>query len=163
MMNVGHIQPGRPSMGSWLTYGLGNDNKNLPGFVVLCPEVPTTVGPPLWNSAFLPPIYQGTYISDNVREKKFDPEKLIPNIRNDKFDLKAQKSELDLLNQLDRLQMQQEHADDPQLDATCNPWRRLIACRPKRRMSSTSAKRAKPPSSCTVKEARPAAALLRRG
>jgi len=38
---------------------LGTDNKNLPGFVVLCPEVPTTVGPPLWNSAFLPPMYQG--------------------------------------------------------------------------------------------------------
>ncbi len=118
MMNVGHIQPGRPSMGAWLTYGLGTENKNLPGFVVLCPEVPTTVGPPLWNSAFLPPMYQGTFISDNVRDKKFDPEKLIPNIRNDKFDLKQQKSELDLLSKLDRLQMDQEHADDPQLDAT---------------------------------------------
>src|SRR5450432_3851059 len=64
MMNVGHIQPGRPSMGSWITYGLGTENKSLPGFVVLCPEVPTTVGPPLWNSAFLPPVYQGTFITD---------------------------------------------------------------------------------------------------
>src|ERR1051325_8754969 len=66
MMNTGHTQVGRPSLGSWLTYGLGTDNKNLPGYVVLCPDVPTTVGPPLWNSAFLPAMHQGTYISDRV-------------------------------------------------------------------------------------------------
>jgi hypothetical protein len=118
MMNVGHIQPGRPSIGSWITYGLGTENRNLPSFVVLCPEVPTTVGPPLWNSAFLPPVYQGTYISDSVKEKKFDPQKLIANIHNDKFDLKQQKGEIDLLEKLDRLQIEQERSDDPQLEAT---------------------------------------------
>src|ERR1700681_1421123 len=83
MMNTGHSQVGRPSLGSWLTYGLGTENKNLPGFVVICPEVPTTVGPPLWNSAFLPPMYQGTYVTDDARMKDFDPQKLIPNIHND--------------------------------------------------------------------------------
>src|SRR5262244_1668335 len=67
MMNSGANVAGRPSMGSWITYGLGTENKNLPSFVVLCPEVPTTVGPPLWNSSFLPPMYQGTYITDDVR------------------------------------------------------------------------------------------------
>jgi len=118
MMNTGANQPGRPSMGSWLTYGLGTDNKNLPGFVVLCPEVPTTVGPPLWNSGFLPPMFQGTYISDNTKEKEFDPQKLIPDIRNEKFGLAQQKKELDLIEQLDRLSMQQTMAHDPQLDAT---------------------------------------------
>src|SRR5580700_10173845 len=118
MMNVGHIQPGRPSIGSWITYGLGTENRNLPSFVVLCPEVPTTEGPPLWNSAFLPPVYQGTYISDSVKKKKFDPQKLIANIHNDKFDLKQQKGEIDLLEKLDRLQIEQERADDPQLEAT---------------------------------------------
>src|ERR1044071_8180890 len=61
MMNTGFSQVGRPSIGSWLTYGLGTDNKNLPGFVVLCPDVPTTVGPPLWNNAFLPGVHTGTY------------------------------------------------------------------------------------------------------
>lgn len=45
MMNTGANVAGRPSMGSWLTYGLGTINKDLPGFVVLCPQVPTTVGP----------------------------------------------------------------------------------------------------------------------
>lgn len=66
MVNTGANQAGRPSLGAWLTYGLGTDNQNLPGFVVLCPDVPTTVGPPLWSNAFLPAINQGTYISDKV-------------------------------------------------------------------------------------------------
>src|SRR2546426_5998431 len=96
MMNTGFSQAGRPSIGSWLTYGLGSENKNLPGFVVLCPDVPTTVGPPLWNSSFLPAIHQGTYISDKPGEKQnaellvepgFDPQKLISYIHNQKFAL----------------------------------------------------------------------------
>ena len=87
MMNTGANFSGRPSMGSWLTYGLGTENKNLPGFVVLCPDVPTTVGPPLWSSAFLSPVFQGTYVSDRVSEGDFDPQKLIANIHNDRFDL----------------------------------------------------------------------------
>ncbi len=70
MMNTGFSQVGRPSLGSWLTYGLGTENKNLPGYVVLCPDVPTTVGPPLWNNAFLPPIHQGTFIGDKVSDKQ---------------------------------------------------------------------------------------------
>jgi len=118
MMNSGANQPGRPSMGSWLTYGLGQSNKNLPAFVVLCPEVPTTVGPPLWNSAFLPPTYQGTYISDNVHDKEFDAEKLIPNIHNAKFDPVQQRKELDLVETLDKVAMDQSRAHDPQLEAT---------------------------------------------
>jgi hypothetical protein len=126
MMNTGHTQVGRPSLGSWLTYGLGTDNKNLPGFVVLCPDVPTTVGPPLWNSAFLPAMHQGSYISDKVEKqdgpdkligKDFDPKKLISFINNDKFTLTEQRRELDLLEQIDRLQMNRETVHDPQLEA----------------------------------------------
>jgi Protein of unknown function (DUF1501) len=67
MMNTGANQQGRPSIGAWLTYGLGTENQNLPGFVVLCPDVPTTVGPPLWSNGFLPAIHQGTYISNRVQ------------------------------------------------------------------------------------------------
>src|ERR1700722_1613034 len=66
MMNTGANQAGRPSMGAWLTYGLGTENQNLPGYVVLCPDIPTTVGPPLWSNGFLPAINQGTYISNKV-------------------------------------------------------------------------------------------------
>ncbi len=66
MVNTGANQAGRPSMGAWLTYGLGTENQNLPGYVVLCPDVPTTVGPPLWSNGFLPAINQGTFISNRV-------------------------------------------------------------------------------------------------
>jgi len=123
MMNTGFSQVGRPSLGSWLTYGLGTENENLPGFVVLCPDVPTTVGPPLWNSAFLPAIHQGTYISDKVENpsaivgKEFDPQKLIPYIHNQNFTLSEQRRELDLMEQLDRMRREREQVSDPQLDA----------------------------------------------
>jgi hypothetical protein len=123
MMNTGHSQVGRPSIGSWLTYGLGTDNKNLPGFVVLCPDMPTTVGPPLWNSAFLPAMHQGTYISnraerpDEIVGKDFDPKKLVAYIHNDKFTLPEQRRELDLLEELDRLRATREQMHDPQLEA----------------------------------------------
>jgi hypothetical protein len=124
MMNTGHTQVGRPSLGSWLTYGLGTDNANLPGFVVLCPDVPTTVGPPLWNSAFLPAVHQGTFIADKVEKqaasmigKDFDPKKLIAYINNEKFTLTEQRRELDLLESLNRMELDREAVHDPQLEA----------------------------------------------
>ena len=67
MMNTGANQAGRPSTGAWISYGLGTENQNLPGYVVLCPDVPTTVGPPLWSNGFLPAIHQGTFISNRVQ------------------------------------------------------------------------------------------------
>ncbi len=118
MMNTGANFSGRPSMGSWITYGLGSLNQNLPGFVVLCPEVPSTVGPPLWSSAFLSPVHQGTYVSDAVDKSEFDPQKLISNIHNERFDLNAQRKELDLVKQLDQINMGQAQVRDPQLEAT---------------------------------------------
>jgi hypothetical protein len=74
MLNTGANQAGRPSMGAWLTYGLGTENQNLPGYVVLCPNVPTTVGPPLWSNGFLPAINQGTYISNRVQTAADNPD-----------------------------------------------------------------------------------------
>lgn len=64
MMNSGFVRPGFPSMGSWVTYGLGSENENLPAFVVL----PDTRGLPPggvlnWNSGFLPAVHQGTVLS----------------------------------------------------------------------------------------------------
>ncbi len=120
MMNTGANFAGRPSMGAWMTYGLGTENRNLPGFVVLCPDVPTTVGPPLWGSAFLPAMHQGTYVSDRVEKMGFDPQKLIANVHNDRFDLKTQRKELDVLKQLDEMNMRSadDGAHDAQLEAT---------------------------------------------
>ena len=122
MMNTGHIQVGRPSLGSWLTYGLGSENKNLPGYVVLCPDVPTTVGPPLWNSAFLPAVQQGTFIPSKTEHpeqivgKDFDPKKLVSFIHNQSFTLPEQRREIDLLAALDRMQRGSAPADS-QLEA----------------------------------------------
>src|SRR6202012_5036521 len=77
MMNSGQIQPTRPSLGSWLTDGLGSENQNLPGFVVLCPGKPV-VGPQLWSNSFLPGIFQGTHINNS----NFDPQRVLANINN---------------------------------------------------------------------------------
>ena len=127
MMNSGFSQAGRPSLGSWLTYGLGTENKSLPGYVVLCPDVPTTVGPPLWNNGFLPAIHQGTYISDKILErqdevlvdpKEFDPKKLVPFIYNEKFTHAEQRRELEMIEKFDRMQMDREQYKDPQIEAT---------------------------------------------
>ena len=123
MMNTGHTQVGRPSMGAWLTYGLGSENTNLPGFVVLCPETPTTVGSPLWSNAFLPAVHQGTFILDKVDkkaeiiEKDFDPKKLVSYLNNAKFSLDEQRREIDLLAKLDKMRNERDLIKDPQLDA----------------------------------------------
>lgn len=100
MMNCGAIQPGRPSLGSWLTYGLGTENRNLPGYVVLCPGTPV-VGPPLWESAFLPAVYQGTFLK--AAEK--DPKKMIQWIDRGSTPEAKQRRVLDLLKA-----MNEEHA-----------------------------------------------------
>ena len=117
MMNTGANIIGRPSMGAWLTYGLGTENQNLPGFVVLSPQVPTTVGPPLWSNGFLPAVHQATFVTDSTRDKNFDPYKLIPNIHNERFDVKQQAKEMDLVTHLDQIDMQHNQVD-PQLEAT---------------------------------------------
>lgn len=109
MMTCGNLQPIRPSMGSWLCYGLGTENRNLPGFVVICPGKPV-VGPQLWGSSFLPGVYQGCHIQN------LDPKKIINHIENHDITAETQRSQLDLLNQLNR-----DHRDrrqgDAQLDA----------------------------------------------
>jgi hypothetical protein len=60
-MNTGSILMGRPSLGSWVSYGLGTENQNMPAFVVLPdPGGGAKGGPPAWGSGFLPATYQGT-------------------------------------------------------------------------------------------------------
>ena len=114
MMACGHIQPGRPSWGSWVTYGLGTENQNLPGFIVLCAGIPNVVGPPMWNSAFLPAVYQGTFIST----QETDPLKQIQYIRGENANPIEQRRQLDLLEKLNRLHLEQQRERDSQLEAT---------------------------------------------
>lgn len=110
MLNAGHVLPGHPSMGSWLTYGLGTINQNLPGFVVMCPGLPV-IGPQLWTSAYLPSIHQGVHLPNNETE----PEKLIQHLRNRQIDTTSQRRQLDLLSKLNQMQIEREGAD-PQLE-----------------------------------------------
>ena len=63
MMSVGHLQPNRPSMGSWLMYGLGSENANLPGFVAMSPRAQPRGGMAHWGSNFLPGAYSGCYVN----------------------------------------------------------------------------------------------------
>src|SRR6202050_3761975 len=112
LMNCGHRVPGRPSMGSWLTYGLGSENQNLPGYVVLCPGYPI-VGPQLWSSTFLPAIYQGTYIPNSEKT----PDKLIRYIKNPSTSPADQRRALDLLQKLNVLEERRD-GEDGQLESS---------------------------------------------
>jgi hypothetical protein len=109
LMTCGNTQAIRPSMGSWLTYGLGTENQNLPGFVVVCPGEPV-VGPALWNNSFLPGVFQGCHI------RNLDPKRVIDHIRNTNVAAATQREQLDLLNQLNGLHKEKRSGDD-QLDA----------------------------------------------
>jgi hypothetical protein len=111
MMNSGNMQPIRPSMGSWLTYALGSENQNLPGFVVLCPGKPV-VGPQLWSNSFLPGIYQGTHINN----KSIDPKNIIRDVENRYLSRGAQREQLDLLQQMNHMHLEARGHDD-QLEA----------------------------------------------
>jgi hypothetical protein len=98
LMNTGHQLAGRPSMGSWITYGLGTVNQNLPGFIALCPGYPV-MGPRLWSSGFLPNVHQATYVPNN----EHSPDKLVQNIRNASLTIDDQQRQLGLLDRLNKL------------------------------------------------------------
>lgn len=110
LMNCGHQLPGRPSMGSWVTYGLGTENKNLPGFVVLCPGFPV-LGSSLWSSGYMPSLYQGVHIQNSAVE----PEKLIQHLRNTQLTASEQQEQLSLLEKLNRKFVAK--TADPQLES----------------------------------------------
>jgi hypothetical protein len=111
MMNTGSGRLVKPSLGSWVTYGLGSENQNLPGFIVLSPGTPLA-GAQNWRSAFLPGAYQGTHI--NTRYTSI--EKLIENIRNGYTSRQEQREQLDLLAKVNTLHSQQLQKD-AQLEA----------------------------------------------
>jgi hypothetical protein len=92
LMNCGDERLSRPSMGAWVTYGLGTENANLPGFVVLCPGLPVA-DVSNWRAAFLPGIYQGTHLDT----RKAKVEELLENIRNPVLSDADQRRQLALL------------------------------------------------------------------
>ena len=113
MMNVGHLQPTRPSMGSWLTYGLGTENQDLPGFIAMSPRAEPRNKLANWGNAFLPGAYAGTYV--NIHEMK--PDHIMQDLKNNWLPKVDQRHQADLLTRLNQLDLQrQQH--DPQLETS---------------------------------------------
>jgi hypothetical protein len=112
LLNCGDARQIRPSMGSWVTYGLGSENQNLPGFIAMCPGGYPIQETQNWQSAFLPGAYQGTYIDT----QHTNLEKLIEHIRNNSMSLPEQRRQIDLLRQLNE-RHQQRRQQDAQLEA----------------------------------------------
>jgi len=106
-MNTGEQAFSRPSLGSWLLYGLGSENQDLPGYVVISPSQPAQ-GAPLWSSSFLPAAYQGTLVA-NLK----DP---IANLKNARFSTDQQREQLDVLKELNELH-RKTRQEDSQLSA----------------------------------------------
>ncbi len=112
LMNTGESRLVRPSMGSWMTYGLGTDNQNLPAFIAMCPGGYPIQESQNWQAGFLPGIYQGTYIDT----QHASVEKLIEYVKNERIDSVGQRRQLDLIQHLNRLHQQRRDAD-PQLES----------------------------------------------
>jgi hypothetical protein len=113
MFNTGNSRMGRPSMGAWVTYGLGTENQNLPGFIVLSPSAAGDGGTSRWGSAFLPAVYQGTLVPTS----ETDPTRQIQSLANPKLSLAQQRRQLDLLQKLNQMQID-ELGKAPELEAT---------------------------------------------
>ena len=110
-MNTGSTRLVRPSLGSWVLYGLGTENQNMPGYISLRPGGTPPGGSSNWQSAFLPGIYQGVSINTKVRVNE-----VIQNIRNPYAPLSEQRRQLDLVHQLNELHSQNLQKD-AQLEA----------------------------------------------
>ncbi|MEO6786778.1 MAG: DUF1501 domain-containing protein, partial [Chthoniobacteraceae bacterium] len=111
LMNCGDSIQTRPSLGSWLMYGLGSENQNLPGFIAMCPGGQPVKGAENWQSAFLPGAHQGTYVDSQHTAV----DRLIENIRSPHATPEAQRRQLDLLRTLNEAHRRARF--DPRLDA----------------------------------------------
>lgn len=111
LMNCGDERLSRPSLGSWVTYGLGTENANLPGYIAMCPGLPVA-DVSNWRSSFLPGIFQGTHLDT----RKTKVEELIENIRNSVVSRSDQRRQLDLLQRQNRLH-QRTRTEEPELEA----------------------------------------------
>ncbi len=106
-MNTGEQAFSRPSLGAWLTYGLGSESRDLPGFVVISPAQPAQ-GAPLWSNSFLPALHQGTLVNDLAKP--------IANLGNARFTPEQQRQQLNWLKELNELH-RAGREDDSRLNA----------------------------------------------
>ena len=112
MMNIGHVQPVRPSLGAWMLYGLGTENKDLPGFLCLCPGRGPRCGKANWGNSFLPNAYSGTRVDLNG----MTPQKAMRDLRNSGLTRGAQREQADLIEELNRQHLARR-GEDAQLEA----------------------------------------------
>jgi len=113
MMNTGSLRMAKPSMGAWVLYGLGSENQNMPGYVSLRPNGGSPPGGALnWGSSFLPGDLQATSINTSPAT----PEGMLQNIKNDYFNQKEQRRQLDLVQKLNSIHSRNLQKD-PQLEA----------------------------------------------
>ncbi len=108
----------RPSVGAWITYGLGSENRNLPGFVTIYPP-PTKGGPRNYSNAFLPAVYQATVIG---RAGVPMAQAGVKHLRNPRWNRSQQRSQLDLLARWNRIQQQRAAGQDAELDAVIRSY-----------------------------------------
>ena len=111
LMNCGDSIQARPSLGAWLTYGLGSANENLPGFIAMCPGGMPIKSAENWQSAFLPGAFQGTYV-DSQHESV---DRLIENIRSPHADARVQIRQLEFMRRINEAHRAQR--SDPRLEA----------------------------------------------
>jgi hypothetical protein len=111
-MNTGNTRLSRPSVGSWVLYGLGTENQNMPGYVSLRPGGPPPGGSSNWQASFLPGIYQGVSINTKIAAV----DKLIENIKNPYTPIEEQRRQLDLVHKLNEIHSQELQKEE-QLEA----------------------------------------------
>jgi hypothetical protein len=111
LMNCGDSVQTRPSVGSWVLYGMGTENQNLPGFVAMCPGGYPIKGAENWQSAFLPGAFQGAYVDSKFEE----PAQLVENIEHRRVTAETQRRQLDLLQRINA--RHRDERNDPRLEA----------------------------------------------
>lgn len=111
LMNCGDSVQPRPSVGAWTLYGLGTENRNLPGFVAMCPGGMPIKDAENWQSGFLPGVFQGTFVDSQHQQL----EKLIENIRSPHASAAVQTRQLELLRRLN--ERHRSDRPDDRLDA----------------------------------------------
>ena len=112
LLTCGENRQVRPSMGSWITYGLGSSNQNLPGFISMAPSNYPGPGVSKYRAAFLPNAYQGSFINSSDS----DIDKIVENIRNKRMGVDEQRRQLDFLNTLN-LQNLEKLGNDRRLES----------------------------------------------
>ena len=123
LMHTGYNRPGFPSLGAWLSYGLGTGNRNMPSFVVMRdgPSTDSSGGPSMYRSGFLPSVHQAMVVETQKNRPPVEHLSRLPHITRDR-----QRRQLELMAKLNRKHREQ-HATQPELDARIDVFERAFS------------------------------------